>query len=154
MSRKLICYFSATGITKNVAEKMAKNIDADLYEITPKVPYTKDDLDWTNDNSRSSIEMKNELSRPELKDERINIDNYDAVILGFPVWWYKEPTIINTFIESNNFNGKDVYVFVTSGSSPVDSSLNSLKTKYPNINFINGKRLSLNDEENYTNWIN
>ena len=114
---------------------------------------TKEDLDWTNEKSRSSIEMKNELSRPEIKEGRINIDNYDTIILGFPVWWYKEPTIINTFIENYDLTNKDIYVFVTSGSSSVDSSLSSLKNKYPSLNFVEGKRLSLNQEYKDVNDI-
>ena len=153
MNKKLVCYFSASGITKKVAEKISKKLDADLYEIIPLIPYTKEDLDWTNEKSRSSIEMKNELSRPEIKEGRINIDNYDTIILGFPVWWYKEPTIINTFIENYDLTNKDIYVFVTSGSSSVDSSLSSLKNKYPSLNFVEGKRLSLNQEYKDVNDI-
>ncbi len=150
MKKILICYFSASGATKSVALKLSKLLNTNLFEIVPETLYSKEDLDWTNENSRSSKEMKNELSRPKTKEKVSNIDDYDTIVLGFPVWWYKEPNIINTFIEENNLDGKDVYVFVTSGSTSVDGSLNSLKQKYPSINFVEGKRLSVNDD--FKDW--
>ena len=151
---KVVCYFSASGITKRVAESISSAINADIFEIEPSIPYTSEDLDWTNKNSRTSVEMSDKNSRPSIKGSG-DIGNYDTVIIGFPVWWYTAPTIINTFIESNNFDGKKVYIFVTSGSSSVDGSFNDLKEKYPNINFISGKRFNSGVlKEDILSWIN
>ena len=151
---KIVCYFSASGVTKSVASVISNTIGADIFEIEPSIPYTSEDLDWTNKNSRTSIEMSNKNSRPSIKSS-IDISKYDTVIIGFPVWWYTAPTIINTFIESNNFDGKNVYVFVTSGSSSVDSSFNNLKKEYPNINFISGKRFDSSvTKEDILYWLN
>lgn len=154
MSKILISYFSASGVTKNVAEKISSIVNGDLFEIEPVNKYTSADLDWTNKQSRSSIEMNDKSSRPKIKDKVGNINDYDTVLIGFPVWWYTAPTIINTFIEENNLENKKVYIFATSGGSGVDGSLNDLKSAYPNINFVSGKRLSSNVSENdITNWI-
>lgn len=101
MSRKLVAYFSATGTTARVAEKLSDAIGADLFEIAPEVPYTKEDLDWMNKESRSSIEMRDEKSRPEIAVKRDNMAEYDVIFVGFPIWWYVAPTIINTFLESS-----------------------------------------------------
>ena len=151
---KIVCYFSCSGITKSVASMISNTLNTDIFEIEPSIPYTSDDLDWTNKNSRTSIEMNNKNSRPSIKSSG-DISKYDTVIIGFPVWWYTAPTIINTFIESNNFDGKKVYIFVTSGSSTVDSSFNDLKEKYPNINFISGKRFNSGVlKEDILSWIN
>ena len=151
---KIVCYFSASGVTKSVASVISNTIGADIFEIEPSIPYTSEDLDWTNKNSRTSIEMSNKNSRPSIKSS-IDISKYDTVIIGFPVWWYTAPTIINTFIESNNFDGKKVYVFVTSGSSSVDSSFNNLKKEYPNINFTSGKRFDSSvTKEDILYWLN
>ncbi len=147
MNKNLVCYFSATGTTKEVAEKIASIINADLFAIEPVNKYTSEDLDWTNKQSRSSIEMVDETSRPAIKNIVANITEYQNVVIGFPVWWYKEPAIIDTFIEENNLSNKQVYVYVTSGGSTVDGSLESLRQKYPNINFVSGKRLGMNIEE-------
>lgn len=148
MNKKIICYFSATGTTKNVAQKLSKLIESDLFEIEPSVIYTSDDLDWTNKESRATKEQNDESSRPEIKSKIENISEYKTVILGFPVWWYKEPAIIDTFIDENDLTGKDVYIFVTSGSSTFAGSLKHLKEKYSNINFISGKTLNnMNIEE-------
>lgn len=154
MSKILISYFSASGVTKNVAEKISSIVNGDLFEIEPLNKYTSDDLDWTNKQSRSSVEMNDKSSRPEIKEKVNNINEYDTIFIGFPVWWYTAPTIINTFIEDNNLEDKKVYVFVTSGGTGVDGSLNDLKNTYPNINFVSGKRLSSNVSENdITSWI-
>ena len=151
---KVVCYFSASGITKRVAESISSAINADIFEIEPSISYTSVDLDWTNKNSRTSVEMSDKSSRPSIKSSG-DISKYDTVIIGFPVWWYTAPTIINTFIESNNFDGKRVYIFVTSGSSTVDSSFNDLKEKYPNISFISGKRFNSGVlKEDILSWIN
>lgn len=130
----LVCYFSATGTTKRVAEEIAKSVDGDLFEIEPVEKYTSEDLDWTNKSSRSMVEMEDVNSRPGIVKKVDNLGNYKKVIVGFPVWWYCEPSIIDTFMEENNFNGKSVYVFVTTGGSTVAGSFNSLKNKYNNVN--------------------
>ena len=154
MSKILISYFSASGVTKSVAEKVSSIVNGDLFEIEPVNKYTSADLDWTNKQSRSSIEMNDKSSRPEVKEKASNINDYDTVLIGFPVWWYTAPTIINTFIEENNLENKKVYIFVTSGGSGVDGSFNDLKSTYPNINFVSGKRFSGNVSENdISSWI-
>ncbi len=140
--KKLVVYFSASGTTKKVAEKIASEIGADIFEIEPKEAYTQADLDWTNQSSRSTIEMKDRSSRPAIKSNVNNIADYDTIILGFPVWWYTAPTIVNTFIEANDLKGKKINVFVTSGGSGADGSVNDLKQAYAELNFVAGKRLS------------
>lgn len=128
-------------------KKIASIINADLFAIEPVNKYTSEDLDWTNKQSRSSIEMADETSRPAIQNKVVNITEYQNVVIGFPVWWYKEPTIIDTFIEENDLSNKQVYVYVTSGGSTVDGSLESLRQKYSNLNFVSGKRLDMNIEE-------
>ena len=155
MNKTLISYFSATGTTRDVALKIAEVIKADVFEIEATDKYTSADLDWTNKSSRSSVEMADESSRPSIKDKINNISDYNNIVIGFPVWWYREPSIIDTFIEENDLSNKNVYVFVTSGGSAVDESFDSLKKKYSSINFISGKRLGLNvSEDEILNWIN
>ena len=119
MSRKLVAYFSASGVTAKVAETLSEAIGADLYEIEPKVPYTKADLDWMDKKSRSSIEMNNPTSRPSIAGKRDNMDDYDTVFVGFPIWWYVAPTIINTFLESYDLTGETIIPFATSGGSGI-----------------------------------
>lgn len=154
MNKILVSYFSASGVTKNVAEKIKSMLNADIFEIEPVNPYTNADLDWTNKQSRSSIEMNDLTYRPEVKNKVSNMSEYDTVLIGFPVWWDLSPTIINTFIEENNLENKKVYVFATSGGSSVTGSFNALKNDYPNINFIDGKRLSSNiEKDEILNWI-
>ena len=154
MSKVLVSYFSASGVTKRVAEKIAKAINGDLFEIEPTQKYTLEDLDWTNKQSRSSIEMEDKTSRPQILNKVLNIIEYNTVILGFPVWWYTAPTIINTFIEENNLEGKDIYVFVTSGGSGSEGSFKDLKNTYKNLKFISNKRFTgRENDEDYINWI-
>ena len=117
MSKKLVAYFSASGVTAKVAERLSESIGADLHEITPKVRYTDADLDWRDKTSRSSIEMSNPASRPEIERIRDNMQGYDTIYLGFPIWWYIAPTIINTFLESYDLTGKTIVPFATSGGS-------------------------------------
>ena len=153
MSKVLVSYFSASGVTKGVAEKVATAINGVLFEIEPVEKYTDEDLDWTNKNSRSSIEM-NENIKPEILNKVKNLEDYDTVCLAFPIWWYKEPTIIDKFIEENDMSDKTIYVFVTSGSSTIDSTYKSLKSNFPNLNFVSGKRFTGNESnEEYINWI-
>ena len=117
MSKKLVAYFSASGVTAKVAERLSESIGADLHEITPKVRYTDADLAWRDKTSRSSIEMSNPASRPEIERIRDNMQDYDTIYLGFPIWWYIAPTIINTFLESYDLTGKTIVPFATSGGS-------------------------------------
>lgn len=154
MTKILVSYFSASGVTKEVAEKIATAVEGDLFEVEPVNKYTNADLDWTNKQSRSTIEMNDKSFRPPIKSKVSNIDDYNTVIIGFPVWWYTAPTIINTFIEENNLDNKNVYVFVTSGGSGSDGSFNDLKNTYTNINFISSRRFRGNEaDEEYISWI-
>lgn len=131
MKRTLIVYFSATGTTKAAAQKLAKEFNADLYEITPEQPYTDADLDWRDKQSRSTIEMQDKSSRPAINGRCENIAQYDTVWIGFPVWWYIAPTIVNTFIEAHDLSGKTLNVFATSGGSPVEPCTAELQKTYP-----------------------
>ena len=143
--KSLITYFSASGVTKNAAQNLAKAINADLFEIEPVQKYTDADLDWTDKTSRTTLEMADKSSRPQIKNKVQNLQDYDSVVIGFPVWWYTAPTIINTFIEENNLEGKNIYVFVTSGGSGAEDSFNHLKAAYPKLKFIACKRLRGNE---------
>lgn len=117
MNRKLVAYFSASGVTAKVADTLSEAIGADLYAIEPAVPYTKADLDWMDKQSRSTIEMNDPASRPAIADKRDNMAEYDTIFVGFPIWWYVAPTIINTFLESYDMTGKTIIPFATSGGS-------------------------------------
>ena len=127
MPKKLVAYFSAGGVTKKVAERLAAAAGADLFEIEPAVPYTVADLDWTNKKSRSSVEMNDPSSRPEIARRLDSLEEYDTVFLGFPIWWYVAPTIINTFLESYDFAGKTIIPFATSGGSGLGKTVEVLK---------------------------
>ncbi len=150
--KSLISYFSASGVTKRVAEELSQLVGGDLFEIEPVEKYTDADLDWRDQNSRSTIEMNDRDFRPAVAKKVDNMGDYDKVVIGFPVWWYTAPTIINTFIEENDLSGKDVYVFVTSGGSGVDGSLKDLRAKYPEIKFVDGKRIQQVTDDLAT-WI-
>ena len=139
MSRKLVAYFSASGVTAKVAETLSEAIGADLYEIEPKVPYTKADLDWMDKQSRSTIEMNDSASRPAIAGKRDNMDDYDTVFVGFPIWWYVAPTIINTFLESYDLTGKTIIPFATSGGSGMGKTNEKLHPSCPNSKLIEGK---------------
>ena len=151
--KTLVTYFSASGTTKRVAETIATTINGDLFEIEPKVPYTDADLNWMNKKSRSSVEMADKSSRPEIKNKVENLNDYNRVIIGFPVWWYTAPTIINTFIEENDLSGKEIYIFVTSGGSSFGGSLKDLKNTYPELNFVSGIRFTKPKEEEILEWL-
>jgi len=154
MNKILVSYFSASGVTRRVAEKISAAIKGDLFEIEPVNHYTDEDLDWTNKESRSTLEMQDKSSRPGIKNKVNNLNDYDTVIIGFPVWWYTAPTIINTFIEENDLTNKKVYIFVTSGSSSFAGSLKDLRNTYPNIDFVDGKRFTGNETiDDITSWI-
>lgn len=141
MMKTLVAYFSASGVTKRVAEKVADVLDADIFEIAPETPYSAADLDYMDKNSRSTIEMNDKSFRPPIK-ETIDVAEYDTIVIGFPVWWYTAPTIINTFIESCDMAGKTAVAFCTSGGTGISGCENDLKNAYPEINWIPGKRLS------------
>jgi flavodoxin len=127
MSRKLVAYFSASGVTSELARTLAEAAGADLYEIKPQIPYTKDDLNWEDSKSRSSIEMNGPVSRPAIADKNADIAAYDVVFLGFPIWWYVAPTIINTFLESYDFSGKTIVLFATSGADGLGKTKEKLQ---------------------------
>ncbi|RAP50679.1 MAG: hypothetical protein BZ136_00865 [Methanosphaera sp. rholeuAM74] len=153
MTKTLIAYFSASGQTKKVAEKLNTLIASDLHEIVAKQSYTSDDLNWHDQNSRSSLEMNDKASRPEI-DSKVDISQYDTILLGFPVWWYTAPRIINTFMEENNVKNKTIYTFVTSGSTGSTGCVNDLKEAYPDNTWKEGKRLTTNvNEKTISDWI-
>ena len=138
MSRKLVAYFSASGVTAKLAETLSESIGADLYAIEPEVPYTKADLNWMNKNSRSSVEMKDPASRPAIAGKRDNMDEYDTIFVGFPIWWYVAPTIINTFLESYDFAGKTIIPFATSGGSGMGKTNEKLQPSCPGAKLMEG----------------
>lgn len=139
MSKKLVAYFSASGNTARLAKDLAKAAEADLYEIRPAVPYTSADLNWQNKQSRSSVEMSDHSSRPELADKNADIAAYDTIYVGFPVWWYIAPTIINSFLESYDFSGKKIILFATSGGSGFGKAVQNLKNSAPDAEIIEGR---------------
>ena len=139
MSRKLVAYFSASGVTAKLAETLSEAIGADLYAIEPEVPYTKADLNWMNKNSRSSVEMNDPASRPAIAGKRDNMDEYDTIFVGFPIWWYVAPTIINTFLESYDFTGKTIIPFATSGGSGMGKTNEKLQPSCPGAKLMEGK---------------
>lgn len=139
MSRKLVAYFSASGVTAKVAEKLSEAIGADLYAIEPEVPYTKADLDWMDKKSRSTIEMNNPATRPAIAGKRDNMNDYDTVFVGFPIWWYVAPTIINTFLESYDLTGKTIIPFATSGGSDMGKTNEKLLPSCKGAKLLDGK---------------
>ena len=142
MKKTLVAYFSATGVTHRAAEQLAKEKNADIFEIVPQQPYTRDDLDWTNNKSRSSVEMQNPDSRPKIGSHLEHLDEYDTIYIGFPIWWYTAPTIINTFIESYDFSGKVLGTFATSGGSSIAKAADDLKKAYPQYQWIDGRLMN------------
>lgn len=154
MSRKLVAYFSATGTTAKVAETLADAIGADIYEIEPEIPYTEADLNWRDENSRSSVEMNNPLSRPAIAGKRDNMSDYDTIFVGFPIWWYVAPTIINTFLESYDMAGKTIIPFATSGSSGMGKTNEKLLPSCTGAKLVEGRVFKSsvgNDEMNQ--WV-
>ena len=143
MSKKLVTYFSASGKTAKVADMLADAVGADIYEIRPEVPYSKADLNWMNKKSRSSVEMNDKAFRPAIADKNAKIDQYDTIFLGFPIWWYVAPTIINTFLEGYDFSGKKIILFATSGSCGFGKTVEELKVSVPaSCEIIEGKLLN------------
>ena len=141
--KTLVAYFSATGTTGMVATELAKAINTDIYEIVPEIPYTNDDLNWRDKSSRSSVEMEDESCRPTISSARIdNMDQYNLIFLGAPIWWYEMPRIIKTFLETYDFSGKKIVLFATSGSSGLGKTADTLKASAPGADIINGEVLN------------
>lgn len=154
MSRRLVAYFSATGTTAKVAERLADAIGADIYEIEPEIPYTEADLNWRNKQSRSSIEMDNPLSRPAIAGKRDNMRDYDTIFVGFPIWWYVAPTIINTFLESYDMTGKTIIPFATSGSSGMGKTNEKLFPSCTGAKLLEGRVFKVTASEAELNsWV-
>ena len=153
MSKILVAYFSASGVTKKVAEKLAALVNADIHEIKPKVPYTKADLNWMDKKSRSTIEMSDPTSRPAIAAKRDNMDEYDTIFVGFPIWWYVAPTIINTFLENYDFSGKRIVLFATSGGSGFGNTIKELKPSVADAEIVEGKILNRASDDQLKDWI-
>lgn len=152
MHKILVAYFSASGVTKGVAQRLAKAAGADLFEIRPAVPYTQADLNWTDKKSRSSVEMNDPLSRPEIAEKLPNMADYDTVFVGYPIWWYVAPHIINTFVESYDLSGKTLVAFATSGGSGIGKTVEELKRLYPDANWKDGKLLNIISDKELVDW--
>ena len=151
----LVAYFSATGTTKRVAQNLAKATGGDLYEIKPAKAYTSDDLNWHDENSRSSVEMNDQKSRPEITTGDLSIENYDTIFLGFPIWWGTAPKVVHTFLEKYDFSGKKIIIFATSGSSGLGNTANTLKQSVSKTaKIIEGDVLNLNPSvEELKQWV-
>ena len=141
MSKVLVSYFSASGVTKRKAEVLAKEVDGDLFEIKPKQLYTDEDLDWNNSNSRSSREIKDKDLRPEIEDINIDVDSYETIYVGFPIWWGIAPNVVKTFMDKIDLSNKKIITFCTSGGSSLPPATKDLQETYPNASIENGRRL-------------
>lgn len=150
--KTLVAYFSATGTTEAVAKDLAEVTGAVLYEIKPEVKYTAADLDWRNKESRSTIEMQDKNSRPAIVKDLKDADSYDVIYIGFPVWWYTAPTIINTFLETYELSGKTVIFFATSGGSDLQKANADFKAMYPSIKWVDGKTLNGASKSDIKAW--
>ncbi len=149
MNKILVAYFSASGVTKSAAEKLAQAAGGELFEIKPEIAYTDEDLNWNNKNSRSTVEMNDPTSRPAIAQKLPNMADYGTIFIGFPVWWYREPSIIDTFMESYDFSGKTLIPFCTSGGSGISGAEKSMKELCPpSVNWKSGKRISGRPSEN------
>lgn len=155
MGKLLVAYFSASGVTERAAKALAKAADVDLYEIRPEIPYTDADLDWTNPASRSSAEMKKQETYPALADTSADIGAYECILVGFPIWWYQAPTIINRFLESYDFSGKKIVLFATSGGSGFGKTAEKLRGSVaPDAQIIEGELLNGTlSEEKLAGWV-
>lgn len=155
MAKSLVAYFSASGVTANAAQKLAEAAGADLYEIRPAVPYTKADLNWTDSKSRSSVEMKDPASRPEIAGKVENMEEYEVIYLGFPIRWYTVPSIIHTFLESYDMGGKEIILFATSGGSGFGKTAQDLKASVPETTVIREGRMMNGriDPETVNSWL-
>ena len=153
MGKKLVAFFSASVTTRKIAEMIAQAAEADLYEIMPKQPYSKADLNWMDKKSRSSVEMNDKKFRPEITDMDVQIDKYDEILLGFPIWWYVAPTIINTFLEKYDFSGKKIVLFATSGGSGFGNTVSELKPSAPEAVIVEGKVFHKAAKREIAEWI-
>lgn len=153
-SKTLVAYFSATGTTMEAASKLAKVADADLFEIVPEVLYTPADLNWRDKSSRSTLEMEDKSSRPAIASKVENMEQYDTVFVGYPIWWYIAPTIINTFLEQYDFTGKTVIPFFTSGGSGAGETMKYLRPSAPGANWVEPKNLNYMGESEMKSWVN
>ena len=151
--KTLVAYFSATGTTMEAATKLAKVANADLHEIVPEVPYTPADLNWRDKSSRSSVEMADKSSRPAIANKVENMEQYDTVFVGYPIWWYIAPTIINTFLEQYDLTGKTIVPFFTSGGSGAGETMKYLKPAAPGANWVDPKNLNYMGEAEMKSWI-
>lgn len=151
---KLVAYFSASGITEELAKRIADIKGADLFEIQPKIHYTDADLNWRDENSRSTVEMRDKTSRPEIANKVDDMDKYDTIYVGFPIWWYVAPTIINTFLESYNLSGKTIIPFATSGGSDYGKTTQAIAGSCKGANLVEGEviKTSISDEDLKT-WL-
>lgn len=154
MKKRVVAYFSASGVTKKVAEMIAEALSCDIHEIVPKVAYTKADLDWMDKSSRSSVEMKDKSIRPELAEDNDDIEAYDEIILGFPIWWYVAPTIINTFLEKYDLKGKKIVLFATSGGSGFGNTVKELAPSAPGAAIEEGKLLNRATKQEISEFVN
>ena len=149
----LVVYFSATGTTKQVAKQIAQSAGADICEIAPAKPYSSADLDWPNQQSRSSVEMGDPNARPDIKMVSVDVSQYDYVFLGYPIWWDLAPRAVNTFIEATDLAGKTVIPFAPSGSSSIANSVAALKKSYPKIKWQTGRLLNRVSETEIETWV-
>lgn len=155
MSNVLVAYFSASGVTAGLAARLAEAIGAEIFEIVPEQPYTSADLNWQDQNSRSSLEMKDVSSRPAISSKIEDISRYDVILVGFPIWWYREPSIIDTFMEAYDFSGKTVVPFATSGGSSMGSSSRNMQDLAPKARVLEGRRFAANAEQTQlAEWLN
>lgn len=152
-NKTLVAYFSATGTTMEAATKLAKAAHADLHEIIPQVPYTPADLNWRDKKSRSTIEMEDKSSRPAIANRVENMEQYDTVFVGYPIWWYIAPTIINTFLEQYDLTGKTIIPFFTSGGSGAGQTMRYLKPSAPGANWVEPKNLNYMGEGEMKTWV-
>lgn len=139
--KKIVVYFSASGVTKKAAEQLAEVSGSDLHEIIPEEAYTAADLDWNNKQSRSSVEMQDETCRPAIKDPKIDLSSYDVIYIGYPIWWGVAPREVDTFLDSNDLTDKKIMIFATSGGSPIGHAVEDIKKRYPALNVVGGKML-------------
>lgn len=153
MRKTLVAYFSASGVTKKVAEKLAAAANGDLFQIEPAIAYSEEDLNWMNKNSRSSLEMSDKDFRPAMVKTELNLSEYDSILLGFPIWWYVAPTIINTFLESYDFSGKKITLFATSGGSGFGNTVQELRNSAPDAHIVEGKIMNMASAEDIQKLI-
>ena len=151
--KTLFAYFSASGVTKKVAEKIAAAANGDLFQIEPEIAYSEKDLNWMNKNSRSSLEMSDKDFRPAMIKKELNLSEYDSILLGFPIWWYVAPTIINTFLESYDFSGKKITLFATSGGSGFGNTVQELRNSAPDAHIVEGKIMNMASAEDIQKLI-